>query len=104
MSDVGEDELYQSDEMDGNLYMTFQGKKKPYQPKNEKGGKYEKKHCPIKCNKKKHTNGSLFFCHKFREKSKDEQKELQKKTHCCILCLTKSEKGHKCDIGACKSC
>ena len=35
MSDVGEDELYQSDEMDANLYMAFQGKKKPYQPKNE---------------------------------------------------------------------
>ena len=54
MSDVGEDELYQSDEMDTNLYMAFQGKKKPYQPKNEKGGKYEKKHCPIKCDKNKY--------------------------------------------------
>ena len=43
MSEIGEDELYQSDaEMDANLYMAFQGKKKPYQPKNEKGGKYEK--------------------------------------------------------------
>ena len=85
MSNVGEDELYQSDEMDANLYMAFQGKKKPYQPKNEKVGKYEKKNCPIKCNKKKQTNGSLLFCNKFREKSKDERKELQKKTHCCIL-------------------
>ena len=68
MSDVGEDELYQSDEMDANLYMAFQGKKKPYQPKNKKGGKYEKKNSPIKCNKK-YMNGSLFFRNKFREKS-----------------------------------
>ena len=30
MSDIDEVELYQSDEMDSNLYMAFQGKKKPY--------------------------------------------------------------------------
>ena len=47
MSENEEDELNQSDaEMDANHYMAFQGKKKPYQPKNEKGGKYEKEKLP----------------------------------------------------------
>ena len=54
--------------------------------------------------KKKKKKGSLFFCNKFREKCKDERRELHKETHCCMFCLAKSEKGHKRDIGACKSC
>ena len=34
MNEVKEEEIYQTDsEMDANLYMAFQGKKKPYQSK-----------------------------------------------------------------------
>ena len=38
--------------------------------------KHQKKPCPLKCVKETHTNGSLYFCPLFRDKSKEERKLL----------------------------
>ena len=65
---------------------------------NKRESKYRKRSCPIQCGKE-HSNGSLYFCAIFRKKPKDERKEIQKKTHVCITCLSKVSKEHKCPVG-----
>ena len=66
--------------------------------------KHPKKPCPLKCPKGVHSNGSLYFCPLFREKSKEERCKLQEKTHCCKQCLSRVKKGHDCPVGKCKNC
>ena len=43
--------------------------------------KHQKKPCPLKCVKETHTNGSLYLCPLFRDKSKEERKLIQEKVH-----------------------
>ena len=69
--------------------------------KGESYTKYRKKTCPIKCQQEVHSNGSLYFCHAFRNKSKDERRLFAKKCHVCITCLSRT---NKCEIGPCKNC
>ena len=66
--------------------------------------KLPQKKCPLKCDRKFHSNGSAYFCSTFRAKDLEEKKELVKKLPLCILCLVKGTKTHDCPVGKCAKC
>merc|ERR1711936_527113 len=70
----------------------------------KKKSKLPQKKCPLKCDRKTHTNGSAFFCSVWRTKGLEEKKELVKKIPLCILCLTRANKDHECPVGKCAKC
>merc|ERR1712030_70483 len=70
----------------------------------KKKSKLPQKKCPLKCDRKTHTNGSAFFCSVWRTKGLEEKKELVKKIPLCILCLTRGNKDHECPVGKCAKC
>ena len=97
------EELSDMEEIPSSVFLAGERRKNDrVKGKNDK--KYNKKSCPIRCSKEIHSNGSLFFCDSFRQKSKDERRALQKKTHVCISCLSKAGPDHKCPVGPCASC
>ena len=54
--------------------------------------------------KETHTNGSLYFCPLFRDKSKEERKLIQEKVHAFLKWLAKVPEGHDCPVGNCEGC
>ena len=76
------------------------GKSKRYVKKN----KFPQKKCPIRCERKEHSNGSLYFCNTYRKKELEEKRAIMKKLHLCITCLSKPEKDHQCPVGRCSRC
>ena len=66
--------------------------------------KLPQKKCPLKCERKTHTNGSAFFCPIWKMKDQEEKKELVKKIPLCILCLARGNKEHECPVGKCAKC
>ena len=77
-------------------------KKEPGRGK--KKTKFSSKKCPIRCSRKEHWNGSLYFCNTYRKKEMEEKQAIVKKLHICITCLCKPEKDHQCPVGRCSKC
>ena len=72
--------------------------------KSKKKNKFPLKKCPIRCPRKEHSNGSLYFCNTYRKKDMEEKRAIMKKLHLCITCLSKPEKDHQCPVGRCSRC
>ena len=67
--------------------------------------KLPQRKCPLKCHRKSHTNGSVYFCSVWKTKDLEEKKELVKKIPLCILCLARDNKDHECPVrGKCQKC
>ena len=76
-----------SEDFDENVLIATINKERPRKPKGP---------CPIKCGKT-HVNSSLFFCGKYRKKTQEERKAIQKKMmNLCLLCLG-FKSGKNCD-------
>merc|ERR1712055_499015 len=91
VEDSDNPELEDFDNLD-SVFSGFDKKSKNLTKKNERDKgkkKHPKKPCPLKCEKGTHSYGSLFFCPLFRDKSKEERKLIQEKTHICLKCLAK---------------
>ena len=103
---MSEDEIEELESID-NVFVGIDSMKRNTTKNLKRTGlkkSHPKKPCPLKCPKEVHTNGSLYFCPLFRDKSKEERSLLQEKTHCCKQCLSRVKKGHDCPVGKCKNC
>ena len=108
-SDYDQEELFEIEEVNCNVFAAMDKSRYDMEKGTQSFGKkkeknYNKKPCPIKCSKETHSNGSLFFCKAFRNKSEDERRSLVKKTHVCMTCLAKTGSNHVCSVGSCKNC
>ena len=84
-----------SEDLDENVLVATTNK--------ERSGK-SKGPCPIKCGKSD-VNSSLFFCGKYRKKTQEERKAIQKKMMTlCILCLGFKSGKHDCPVTRCPRC